>query len=210
MTPSRLRRISGPNPAPFPAVEDLETKFILPSAPQFAELLISAPLRRLTLEVNYHEYFGDESSPGHSTLTALSRLIYLEALYICFSGYGYLDVLSDELKVFHHLKNLWSLRLEPDCGYPEESNFTDDDVDQLLSYLPFLVNFKLCSRSEWLTARALDIISTRCPRMMWCDIPVDFILGSKPNTALFPRLETLIIEGIHPRLEAEEEEVLHG
>lgn len=208
MTPTRLRRISALKPPPFLAVEDLEMKFILPSAPQFAELFMAAPLRRLKLEVNYHEYFGDETSLPHSTLAPLSRLVDLEALHICFSGYGYTEVLSDELKVFHHLKNLRSLRLEPDCGYPEESDLTDDDVDQLLSYLPLLVDFKLCFRSEWLTTRALHIISTRCPGIVWCDVPVDFIPRSKPNTLLFPRLETLLINGIHPRPEVEEEEAV--
>lgn len=203
MTSSCLRRISCLSPAPFPAVEDLEMKIILP-APQFVELFMSAPLRRLTLEVNYNPEYGDEIAPCHSILMGLSRFVHLESLHVCFCGYQV--VRRDELKVFRHLKNLRSLRLEPDCGYPEENDLTDDDVDQLLSYLPFLVDFKLYFRSERLTARALHIISTRCPRMMWCEIPVDFIPGSKPNTVLFPRLETLIIEGIHPRPEAEEED----
>lgn len=189
--------------APFPAVEGLAMKIISPAVPQFVESFKSAPLRRLTLEVNYS---GDTWSPGYTTLMALSHFVNLEALHLCFSGY--LVVLNDELKVFHHLQNLRSLRLEPDCGYPEENDFTDDDVDQLLSHLPLLEDFKLYFRSDKVTAHVLHIISARCPRITWCEIPVEFMPRSQQNVALFPRLETLIIDGIRPRLEAAEEEAI--
>lgn len=116
MTPSRLLGISVPTPALFSAIDDLAMKILSPAVPQWVELFKSAPLRRLTLEVNH---CGDNWSPGRATLTALSRFVHSEALHLYFSGY--LVVLNYELKAFHYLKNLRSLRLQPDYGTPRKT-----------------------------------------------------------------------------------------
>ncbi|KAJ6125920.1 hypothetical protein N7471_010413 [Penicillium samsonianum] len=198
MTVSHLRGISGLTHPPFPAVEYLAMQIVSPAVSQFVESFRSAPLRKMEITV---QYSGGNRSPGHATLMALSHFVFLEVLHIRFSGNGV--VLRDELKVFRNLENLRTLTLEPDQDlHPENGDFTDDDVDQLLLHLPLLENFSLYYQSKHVTTSIWRIIAARCPRLMRCEVPVGFVPESQQKQALFPRLETLIIDGIYPRSEA--------
>jgi hypothetical protein len=106
---------------------------------------------------------------------------------------GSVRTIKNEFKPIQQLTNLRSLSIKPDGDYPEIDEFTDMDLDNLLSNLSRLENFQFSFIAEELSMQAAAIISDRCPHIQRCQVGLTWTANILQSTPLFPQMEEFCV-----------------
>ncbi|KAJ5455503.1 uncharacterized protein N7458_003767 [Penicillium daleae] len=195
-----ITKVSGLVSTPIRAIENLSIRISSDSMSNLVDMLQSTPLRILRLEVEFADHLHN-----HPQLTVLSRLVHLQEMELCVCGS--VRMIKNEFKPIQQLTNLRSLSIKPDGDYPEIDEFTDMDLDNLLSNLSRLENFQFSFIAEELSMQAAAIISDQCPHIQRCQVGLTWTANILQSTPLFPQIEEFCVAAFLAKRSAIE---IHG